>query len=101
MDGYIASYTSKGWLHGTRHKAMTHARVGTDYFGWCDPLNTTSPQWHPKCSHGNYWSWKVAQPSLTAWALGLAPYKDTFYSSSSESQQRNNKDTGFWHWHEP
>jgi hypothetical protein len=43
----------------------------------------------------------VAQPSLAAWALGMAPYKDAWYSSSQESQQRNDPDTGYWRWHEP
>ena len=96
-------YTAKGWLHGSRHKALTHARVAGDYFGWCDPSHNSSypQQWHPHCGHGNYWSWKVAQPSLACWALGMAPYKDAWYSSSHESQERNDRDTGFWHWHEP
>ena len=96
-------YTAKGWLHGSRHKALTHARVAGDYFGWCEPHNRSlyPRQWHPHCGHGNYWSWKVAEPSLASWALGMAPYKDTWFSSSQESQERRNKDTGFWHWHEP
>ena len=96
-------YTAKGWLHGSRHKALTHARVGADYFGWCDPYNKTDfpRQWHPNCSHGNYWSWRVSQSSLASWALGMAPYKDAWYSSSQESQEHRTPDTGFYLWHEP
>jgi hypothetical protein len=47
-------YTAKGWLHGSRHKALTHARLGADYFGWCEPTNRSEypQQWHPHCSHG-------------------------------------------------
>ena len=31
----------------------------------------------------------------------MAPYKDTFYTSSQETQRRNDLDTGFYMWHEP
>ena len=31
----------------------------------------------------------------------MAPYKDTFYSSSQETQRKNDLDTGFYMWHEP
>lgn len=136
-------YTAKGWMHGSQHKALTHARLGGDYFGWCEPTNRSEypRQWHPRCSHGNYWSWKVSEASLGCWALGaralsqpfairlqeiifdrgrcmffclgvnslymsdmgvlcrgtgMAPYKDTFYSSSQETQRRNDPDTGFY-----
>jgi hypothetical protein len=65
-------YTAKGWLHGSKHRALTHARLGGDYFGWCEPTNRSQypHQWHPHCSHGNYWSWKVSEASLACWALG-------------------------------
>jgi hypothetical protein len=45
-------YTAKGWMHGSRHKALTHARVAGDYFGWCDPAHNASypRQWHPHCT---------------------------------------------------
>ena len=44
-------YTAKAWLHGSQHKALTHARLAGDYFGWCEPTNRSEypNQWHPHC----------------------------------------------------
>jgi hypothetical protein len=34
-------------------------------------------------------------------AVAAAAAADTFYSSTLESQRKNDLDTGFWNWHEP
>jgi hypothetical protein len=72
-------YTVRGLLHSTKLKAATHARVAPDYMGWRDGNNDTIAG-----RSGLYFSYGVGPASLLAWAVGLLPYKDSFYSSSTE-----------------
>jgi hypothetical protein len=72
-------YTVRGLLHSTKLKAATHARVAPDYMGWRDGKNNTRAG-----RSGLYFSYAVGPASLLAWAVGLLPYKDSFYSSAAE-----------------
>ena len=72
-------YTLIGWLNGVKSPVFTHGRVSSDYACWS---NGTVSGW-PGCTRGwaNYWNFNTGPPSMLAWAIGMLPYKDTFFSS--------------------
>jgi hypothetical protein len=87
-------YTVRGLLHSTKLKAATHARVAQDYLGWRDGMNKT-------IHTINYFSWAVGPVSLLSWAIGLRPYKDSFYSSSTEVNTDPSGELKFQNFTEP
>lgn len=70
-------YTQRGWLHSVNLAAATHARVAADIY-----------QWH-EVGKGNYFAYDVAPNGMLSWAVGLLPYKDAWYSTSTEVQTSN------------
>lgn len=75
-------YTMLGWMNGLTSPAITHARVANDYACWYNASTGVGDG----CSRGmntNYWSFNSGPPALLSWALGMFPYKDSFFSSDA------------------
>lgn len=94
-------YTLLGWLNSvTLGQVVTHARTSDDYACWFN--NKTGVGLG--CSRGmnnNYYNYAVAPQGMLSWALGMLPYKDSFYSSTTEVSKAPCMSCLFTNWTEP
>lgn len=93
-------YTIMGWLHGVQLHAFTHARVSMDYACWYNE-STGVGQGCTRGFNANYWDFNVGPPSMLSWALGILPYKDSFFSRSDIKGPTAAMSALFGNWSEP
>eukprot|EP00040_Diaphanoeca_grandis_P039050 m.258025 g.258025 ORF g.258025 m.258025 type:complete len:1139 (+) comp36016_c0_seq1:75-3491(+) len=92
-------YTMIGWMNSVRLPGVTHARVSMDYACWNN--GSENPNNGCKRGMGNYFDFNTGPPSMLSWALGILPYKDSFFSSSDFTGPEACMSCLFSNWSEP
>lgn len=93
-------YTMLGWIHSVQLKGVTHARVSADYACWYNK-STGIGEGCLRGMNGNYWDFNTGPPSMLSWALGILPYKDSFFSNGTVRGSSGCTACLYTNWSEP